>query len=359
MITIREAQHDDGPELIALMRSTPMTGAISLRIERSPDFFRLQNLRGQGTVLVATRGHQIVGCVSVTFRFVAVGDAPTALAYVSDLRVHPTFWNTRAALKLILASADCVAAHGGDLSFCIVTDGNRRAFSALLHGKAGTPRFESLGRFLVHQLLPLPFPARDRGYEIDDAGADDLPGVCRFLADFNRPYQFAPLRLEEELRRQRDGGGGSPMRIWVARKDGRIVATLSSFDTRQAKQHIVEGMSAPLRVGLGALRVLLPLFSFPRLGEPVRILYLRHFAFAPGHGRALRALLQHARHDAFRKGYTFLTAGIHERDPLRHLFRRVPRYTVVSHGLVTSLGNDRQTIARLVQGVPIEDFALA
>ena len=63
-IEIRQASEADNEGLLKLTRITPMAGAISLRIDREPDFFALLRLRGRNKVFVATRGQEVVGCIS-------------------------------------------------------------------------------------------------------------------------------------------------------------------------------------------------------------------------------------------------------------------------------------------------------
>ena len=80
-----------------------MDGAISLRIDRDPDFFALLRLRGKGKVFVAARGRQVIGCVSVALRTAYISGLPETIAYIGDMKVHPRFSGSRVAVLLIKA----------------------------------------------------------------------------------------------------------------------------------------------------------------------------------------------------------------------------------------------------------------
>ena len=64
-----------------------------------------------------------------------------------------------------------------------------------------------------------------------------------------------------------------------------------------------------------------------------------------------------ARAAAFRHGATFLSVGLHERDPMRVAVRGIPRMTFHSVSRLACL-IDRSRGARLLDDVPYEDFAL-
>jgi predicted N-acetyltransferase YhbS len=100
-IEIRQADEADNEGLLTLTRITPMAGAISLRIDREPDFFALLRLRGRSKVFVAARGRQVIGCVSVALRTAYISEVPETIAYIGDMKVHPSFSGSCVAVRLI------------------------------------------------------------------------------------------------------------------------------------------------------------------------------------------------------------------------------------------------------------------
>jgi hypothetical protein len=84
---------------------------------------------------------------------------------------------------------------------------------------------------------------------------------------------------------------------------------------------------------------------------------LRYAACAEGHEPALRSLIGFARAEAFRHRFSFLSFGLHERDPLRGLISGMPGFTFSSLAFATSLGSPAR-LAKLAEGIPFEDYAL-
>lgn len=80
-----------------------MAGAISLRIDRDPDFFALLRLRGKSKVFVAVRGSEVVGCISVASRSAYLSGVPEIIAYIGDMKIHPRFSGSRISMRLLTA----------------------------------------------------------------------------------------------------------------------------------------------------------------------------------------------------------------------------------------------------------------
>jgi predicted N-acetyltransferase YhbS len=359
-VEIREAGEADNDALLALTRSTPMAGSISLRIDRDPDFFALLRLRGEGRVFVAVQGREVIGCISAAMRTAYISGVPETVAYVGDMKVHPRFSGTRIALRLIKALEAHLRSIGIDLCFSVVAAGNHRAMP-LFEGRLGIPRWAHLGRFLVEELIPSPFMRRSRQHCIETAEAADLPAITMLLDRFHRSRQFAPrLSLDDLARTLSAPREEAFSKILVARSGGSIVATLSLHNTGEVKRNVLLDVSAPLRCALALVRIVaapLPGFRAPRIGEPLSVLYVRFVACEEGHWQALQTLIAMARAEASRRRSTFLILGLHERDPLRSLVRGIPRFTFSSLALATSLSRPER-LESLATGIPFEDYAL-
>ncbi len=197
-IEIRQADEADNEGLLALTRITPMAGAISLRIDRDPDFFALLRLRGKSKVFIAAQGRQIIASISGTVRTAYVSGISETIAYIGDMKVHPTFSGSLVALRLIRALESDLRLAGIDVCFCVAADGNHHVMP-LLEGRLGTPRWTPLGRFLINGLVPSPFKSDSKGYSIDSAQAADLPAIAGLLDRFHRSRQFAPQLGEQEI----------------------------------------------------------------------------------------------------------------------------------------------------------------
>ena len=359
-VEIREAGEADNEGLLTLTRITPMAGTISLRIDREPDFFALLRLRGKSKVFVAVRGRQVIGCISVALRTAYISGVPETIAYIGDMKVHPSFSGSLVAVRLIKALEADMRLAGIDVGFCVAADGNHRVMP-LFEGRLGMPRWIPLGRFLVYGLLPQPFKSYSKRYLIDAAQLADIPAITALLDRFHRSRQFAPQLHEDEIAQILSASLEEPFpRAFVARREQRVVATLTLCDTAPVKRNVLLNAPASLKGALALLRVAaapFPGFHVPRMGQAVRLLSARYATCEDGHRAGLEALVARGRAEAFRHRFTFLMLGLHERDPLRSLVRRIPRFTFSSLALATSLGNP-QGLEKRVEGIPFEDYAL-
>lgn len=356
MVFVREATAADNAELMQLTKATPMGGLISLCIDREPNFFSLIDLRGGGKVFVAIMNQKIVGCISISYRTVFIERKPQLVGYISDLKVHPLYRGNRVAIALMTELMEFAKSTGADLYFCLIADGNTKAFP-LMEGRLSIPKFHSIGKFLVYEILPSPMNAAQSEYEVHEAAEENVPEITRMVNAFDENYQFGPHLTGEDLKI----AGANNSFVLTACRGKAICATLSSFDASSFKQNVVIKMPVALRIALNTLKFggkLFRFFDFPNDGQPLRMLYVRNIAFTEGHEAGLRLLLQKIRYRAFQKRYSFVSIGIHEKDPLRFLVRGLPKFTFVSRGFVTNLSHDRDTVARIISRIPFEDYAL-
>jgi GNAT superfamily N-acetyltransferase len=357
-IRIREAVTADNKELLQLTRVTPMAGKISLRIDRDPDFFALPEARGETMVFVATCADKIIGCMSASIHMAYIRGVLERVAHATDLKVHPDFTGRRLAVRLISTIESYLRNCGVDLSFSLVADGNQRVM-VLCEGRHATPVQVMLGRFFVDQILPSPFARRSKRYRVEEAEAKDLPEVAEMLDRKHRKRSFAPPVAAIDLER---GLAGPPRfrKVMVVRQSSHVIATLTVEDTQHLRQNVLVGLPTYLYFAIGVLRILtllVPGLRVPRVGEPFATLYVRFLACHEGQEEALRYLLAQARVEAFRHGFTFLSIGIHERDPLRSLVSGLPRLTFTSHAMATSTIQQGR-VKSLIDQIPYEDYAL-
>jgi predicted N-acetyltransferase YhbS len=359
-IAIREATNADNDALLRLTRATPMGGRIALRIDREPDFFALLRARGDAIVYVATHEDEVIGCLSAALHSSYVRGTLEKIAHVGDMKVHPNFRGRRVTLRLIGALQAHLQSEGVDLCFSLVADGNKPVM-AIAEGRHGTPAQIQLGRFFVEEMIPTPFLRKSRRYRIEPACEQDLPEIAAILDAHSRKMNFAPQIHTDDLLRLIQHTSADPFRsMLVAREAGRVVATLTVEDTRTLRQNVLIGLPTSLRIAVAILRALvfpIPGLSVPHVGSQLSVLYVRFMACIEGCEEALRPMIAEARALAYRHRFTFLSVGLHERDPLRIVVEGVPRFTFTSRSMATgAITPDR--VKSLVDQVPYEDYAL-
>jgi len=359
-IAIREATKADNDALLRLTRATPMGGRIALRIDREPDFFALLRARGDAIVYVATHQEEVIGCLSAAIHLSYVGGTLEKIAHVGDMKVHPSFRGRRVTLRLIAALQARLQSESVDVCFSLVADGNKPVMT-IAEGKHGTPAQVQLGRFFVEELIPSPFRRKSRKYLIEPAREQDLPEIAAILDEHSRKRNFSPpVRVDDLLRFMDRNGEESFRSMLVAREAGRVVATLTVEDTRTLRQNVLIGLPVSLRIAVAILRVLvlpIPGLSVPHVGSQLSMLYVRFMSCIEGCEEALRPMIAEARALAYRRRFTFLSVGLHERDPLRFVVQGIPRFTFTSRSMATSaITPDR--VKSLVDQIPHEDYAL-
>ncbi|HEY2471133.1 MAG TPA: GNAT family N-acetyltransferase [Terracidiphilus sp.] len=359
-IEIRRATDADNEALLALTRATPMGGRIALRIDREPDFFALLRARGEAVVYVATYQREIIGCLSAAIHRSYVRGTLESIAHVGDMKVHPQFRGRGITLRLIATLQNHLQREGVDVCFSLVADGNKPVMT-IAEGKHGTPAQVQLGRFFVDELIPSAFRSKSREYIVEPACTRDLPEIAAILDCHSRKRNFSPSIDVDEVAKFIEPSEPTTFRqMLVARQAGLVVATLTMEDTRNLRQNVLVGLPPSLRVAVAILRVLafpIPGFSVPHIGGQLSMLYVRLMACADGCEQALRPLIAEARAQAYRRRFTFLSVGLHERDPLRFVVQGIPRFTFTSRSMATSsITPDR--VKSLVGQIPYEDFAL-
>jgi GNAT superfamily N-acetyltransferase len=349
MAKIREATQSDNNGLLSLTAMTPMSGEISIRSDRYPDFFRLLDRRGYSHVLVAEENGKIVGCVSTTRVPVHVNGELEYVHYLGDLKVHPDFRGRGLAVRLLISMHRHLLAADADLVLGAAAYGNEDIMP-FFDGRAGLPKAVLLGVFKVYQILPSHRQRATTHYAVKVE--PENPDMYRLYNDHFRHYQFGPVLPPGSLLNARH---------LVARSGGASQASLSVVDVGDSRQNVL--IRLPFILGILAfllrfLRRMIPIAALPEINEPIRILYVKALACREGYEDALDPLIQKARNICCEERYHFLAIGVHEKDPLGKRFVRYPKFVFKSMGFVVSLKRGNDEVLRLMRGVPYEDYSL-
>ncbi|MCU0462408.1 MAG: GNAT family N-acetyltransferase [Bacteroidales bacterium] len=326
-----------------------MTGEISLRVDRNPDFFSLLNKRGQSIVLVAEDFGNIVGCFSASQSTILINGIPEIVYYLADLKIDPSFERKTLTARLLHKMADHIRESGADLLFCTIAKGNEKVLP-LFAGRLGFPRFILTGTFRVYQIIPLKRKIKTLKYSIH--GQDINDEVLELYNGFYKRYQYSPVFSRDILQETR---------TFVARYDGNLVAALTVADMGSSKQNVLIKLLLVLRIIVSTCRLIsriIPLFNFPVIGEPVRVLYIRAFAFTGGRDDVFDALIRLAGNLAFEERYHYLAIGIHEKDSVAMHFTKYLHFTFNSQGFIVSMKGNKDKVNKIVDGLLYEDYSL-
>lgn len=347
MIFYRTATFQDNGPLLELTRSVGMSGTIAIRTDRDPDFFGLMALRGPSTVFVAVDGKQIVGSICVSREEVYERGVRSLLYYISDFKVHPEYRKRGIGLQLTCQVVDFLEENQADLALLHVAHGNKRPF-VFFRNREHYPDFENIGTFRVIQFLGTGKKIRGvSGIRELNPNAD----VLGFLNDFYRTRQLARVVTAEDLENVKIFAWGDP-------KEPQAILCLQ--DTEAYKRHVVLKLPLVIRGMVSFLNLIRPITRstrLPRIGEPMRMLYIKYLAAPIPDRRMIRALIQQARQEAHKGSYAFVSLGLHERDPLIRYLPGLYRIVFNSTGMLVSMKRNTEVMSRVHTGIPFKDFS--
>jgi N-acetylglutamate synthase-like GNAT family acetyltransferase len=328
-VLVRRAAPSDGPSLLALTGRCPMHAAVSLAIEREPDFFALSRARGCARTLIAEADGLVIACAGIARRPAWVGGRLAEVAYLADLKVAPEHRGGGLGARLVEAVLAEEARGRPAPLLATVAAGNRPAdrlagrYAAVV-GLSGIVDVVCLQLFAARA-------SRRVDIELGRARPEDEAELGALLDEFYRERQFAPVfgdgGFEEILRRS---PGLALSDHLVARRGGRILATVALWDQGSFKRVRVLRVTPTLRLGLGAIAIaarVLPVPVLPPTGELLRLAFLRHPAYAAGEEAALAALLRTAIREASAAGHHFAVLTAPRGDPVARCARGIPRLT--------------------------------
>ncbi len=314
------ARPGDDADLRALLRATPMGGAVSVAFLREPDFFRAA--RAQGTfvqVFVARSGGKIAAVASRAVRPSYVNGRPVDAGYLGDLRIRPEHRGGPILARGFRFLRESLHADGRVRVYgTLIVGDNAAALSTVASGRAGLPRYADLGRVLT-PMISLARPRPDLGGDVVRAAASDLPEIVRRLNE--ERLQLAPAYREEDFLDGRFPG----FRIedfLLLRRGRRLAGVLGAWDPSSFRQTVVAGY----RGWLGALRPAVNLVRRPPLPPPGGAIRIRYAAFpAADDVAAFRVLLRRIQRESAGGAWDYLAIGLHERDPRAAALAEYPR----------------------------------
>ena len=348
-VIIKEATRDDNEGLVNLTSLTPMKGNISIRIDRSPDFFRLLEMRGSSFVIVAELNNNIIGSSSASAVDVYIDGKPEIVYYLGDFKVHPDYRGSMVAARIARAVHQKLGSLDADLLFCTAAYGNDDVVPFFM-GRAFCPPAEKVGIFNVLQIIPTKFKTRNKKYHLEEGAF--ASSALSFFNNFMKKFQLGPVYSESSFENTT---------LITASLNNKIVSAVTLVDILHAKQNVLIRLPVYLKSifkMINAVKAIFPVVTLPEINEIVRILYIKSFTCEPGHEEALKLLLGRARNIAYEKKYSFLAVGIHEKDPFLKIFSRYPKFTFKSMGLVASLKGSNDKISSILGGIPFEDYSL-
>ena len=321
---IRDATPADNQQLIELAAACSMMGDISMRIDRSPDFFALNRLEGQcWRVGVAERDGMIVGCVAISERLAFVNGREARTGYVGDLKVHPAHRDTRIADELSrYAERACELLPPTAPVMITVLAGNR-AMERRLPGPRGVPVLRRIATIRTHS-IPILWRRRVNdpdSIHIASARWTDIDEMAALWSRVAPLRQLAPVLSASAMADWILAAPGLDISSYrLARTSrGELLGFLAVWNQRVFKQLNVVAYSPRMKAARSAFNLLAPVVGgerMPPTGSPLNCVSVAHICVPADKPLVLRALVIFAYNELRRSDCSFMNLGLDRRDPL-------------------------------------------
>lgn len=288
------ADESDDAALRALLRETPMRGAMTLSLEREPSWFGAAREEGGKTDVIRALDPatgRALAMAARTVRECYVDGVPRKVGYLGQLRLAEDGRHT--ARSLLRLGFRLLESRRGDdelpYDFTSIAAGNHAARSLLEAGLPGLPEYRPMGR-LLSLVIRVPSALLAGSPRVVGRGLDAE------ITDFRRKeaarHQFAPC--------------GEPPRLrWQVEEslDGSTTGCAALWDQRAFKQAVVGGYGGWLR----AFRMLLGL---PKPGKALPMAFLSHFSVANDDSETALAVVDRALGSAGALALRWLALGL-------------------------------------------------
>lgn len=346
---IRHAVPEDSEQLIQLASLTPMNGAIGLRIERNPDFFKLLDLSESFIALVAENNmKQLTGCFAATKSYLSIGDEKSVVYYLRDLKIHPRYKGTLLAYLLVKKMYEILMERGADILCCTMALGND-AVVPFFKGRAGIPAFTEVAKYNIYQALPK--------HNSKFSNCEKLTNTTIIADFFNTGFKRFSIRPYKICA----GELSNCVNFSIAGKKN-TEAAIAAFDPSPYKQNIVTRYSFSIAILLGMLGFLKLFFKLPFLPEknvPLRMIYAKYYGCIENKEAYLKSLIQQLRHYAFEKKYHLVAIAADEKDTIMNkMLKPLSSFVFRSTLLATSLQKNEEALNKMKQGICYEDYSL-
>lgn len=337
---VAAAQHD--AQLRDVLASTPMDGHVQVSFRREPSYFDASVVEGpHRQTLVARDGEHLaaIGCRSARERY--VNGQPMPIGYLSGLRLRPQYRGSGLLGRGYRFLHELHRDGRTNLYLTTIAEGNDVATRLLTSARTWLPRYHAAGCYCTF-VIPARRVPRDEQREASDcevrrANTADLPALLELLSNAGGRRQFFPCyEAEDFFHDQGTFRGLAAENIVLASRSGQLVGSIAAWDQRSFRQSVVEGYSGWLRQMRPAYNLWARLRRQPRLPAPHNPLPLITAAIpvvVDDELAVFRSLLGRLI-DEIPRGTSanpdYLLLGLHERDPLTPVARRMATQVYVT-----------------------------
>jgi hypothetical protein len=239
---------------------------------------------------------------------------------------------------------------------------NTQAISLLTAGRDGLPKYYNSGIYNTYAVkLKKSIRIKDAGVDIVRGDGHNLNAIVKCLQRNGRDKQFYPYYESQDFE-----SGSEYLRdfkkedFYVALKDSRIVGVLGKWDQRAFKQIVICGYDRKVNRIRPVYNFFADLVSFPTLPSPQSKLdsfYISFIAVDDNKPEIFSSLLSAVYNDHIGSEYTYMVAGLYEKDPLAGAVDRYPHIKYKSRIFVVCWEDGKEWLHSLDSRIPYLEVA--
>ncbi len=284
------ATSDDNQSILDFLANVPMeSDRVSLRYDRSPDFFRLLNEQASFSyvIKILNKDKSIGGIGVFTVRKAWENGQEHHIGYTSDLRISPTLsmrsrvqWRNAYA-SIIKDFKSVTELKNLTYFYTAILDDNESALRSFTKGETGFSykKISSYRSINIFGQKPFFNQKKFNRYNFSDYDKKQLIGfLSKVTSKLSSGYYYNNQTDDESVRREKEIKGYDYKNYLVIKdEEGDIISCCYPFHTSDSRNIIIDKMD----VGYKILTSLSPFFKGKKLktGESLKILYLTDLHF--------------------------------------------------------------------------------
>lgn len=322
-VEYRRATAADNAAILTFMEQHAMQTSLSIRFDRSPDFFALLNAHSKThETWLMLRGGRIVALGSLVIRPGYVDGAVEPVVYLSDLRVTPNReiagqWRSRFSERMQQFNADT----GARYAFCAIIRDNRLAQNSIVLQRSFG--FRHLRGYSTINLLARKRRRRPHKFAITRATSADIDSLSELLNRVSASQVFGVAFDRAELERRISDWPGLELSNFLLAHDaaGELLGAIAPWDYSALKRVVIDSMPTTVNWTRRLFNLLAPIHKRARIDAPpgavIPDVAISHVALPERRADMFGALLDVALHDSIRERRTAtVSLCLYDDDPL-------------------------------------------
>ncbi|MCK5371770.1 MAG: hypothetical protein KAQ62_24575, partial [Cyclobacteriaceae bacterium] len=314
------ANEEDGKELLALSRRCHMEGALTLYTDRSPDFFRIYKLLDKSPfLLIERKGSFLRGCFGSTHRRLLINGKAREVVVCGDFKIVPEarkgYSGYRLAKSLITKEKEA----GFKLSIASFIKGNKASL-IFKDGRAGIPKGHLIGKFKIYNIVPLLQLKENKSLKVQNASEQDIPMIVKLYNEYNKNFNLVQEFTDESFRIMLKTFPGLEIGDFnIVKRNNKIEAVVAVWDQKALQNYVLVKDTFSIRTLRATSQLLSTIMKSPRipkLGDPMKYVYLWFVAIANKQTDALTTIIRKIHNDLRGTEYSHFSICFNENDPL-------------------------------------------